>query len=306
MLTQILLSPSFGVGKSPTKPALMASSSPRIGPVPTVTSTGSAVDTPFCTAQLYTQGKEIVKEDTEHNQPPSHKEFITSSIVSTVKYDVTTATPRDVLRHALAVAPHGVKALLLSTKHRCGNSRRSPTLLLMKSYRSSYPLSTDFPSSPLVMSWMPGRRWRPGSIYSIPPLPSQIWSLSTSYPISMGNITSAVENDEPRTNNASEGGNNALNRAFNASHPSMWTSTLRKSHAEVETKYQQMSVGTATSEPVSKRWRVREARIKHVVESYNPVDKLDFLSKIGYLFWIYSFDITVLCDILYFCVIMIL
>ena len=112
----------------------------------------------------------------------------------------------------------------------------------------------------------------------------KIWSLSTSYSISMGNITSAVENDEPRTNNASEGGINALNRAFYASHPSMWTSTLRKSHAEVETKYQQMSVGTATSEPVSKRWTVREARIKHVVESYNPADKLDFLSKIGYLF----------------------
>ena len=102
------------------------------------------------------------------------------------------------------------------------------------------------------------------------------WLFSTSYPISMWNISSAVEYDEPRTNNASEGGNNALNRAFNASHPSMRTfiSTLRKFHAEVETKYQQMSVGTATS----------EARIKHIVESYNPADKLDFLRKIGYLF----------------------
>ena len=67
-----------------------------------------------------------------------------------------------------------------------------------------------------------------------------------------------------------------------------------------------MSVGTATSEPVVKRWRVREARIKHVVESYNPAEKLDFLRKIRYLFSVYSFDITVLCDILYFCVIMIL
>ena len=50
-----------------------------------------------------------------------------------------------------------------------------------------------------------------------------------------------------------------------------------------------MSVGIATSEPVAKRWRVREARIKHVVESYNPADKLDILRKIGYLFRIYSF-----------------
>ena len=90
----------------------------------------------------------------------------------------------------------------------CVGSRRSPTLLLMKSYRSSFSLSTDLPSFP------------------------------TSYPISMWNISSAAEYDEPRTNNASEGGNNTLNMAFNASHPSMWTfiSSLRKFHAEVETK----------------------------------------------------------------------
>ena len=49
------------------------------------------------------------------------------------------------------------------------------------------------------------------------------WLFSTSYPISMWNVTSAVEYDEPRTNNASEGGNNALNRAFKAAHPSLWT-----------------------------------------------------------------------------------
>ena len=55
-----------------------------------------------------------------------------------------------------------------------------------------------------------------------------------------------------------------------------------------------MSVGIATSEPIAKRWRVREARIKHVVESYNPAaDKLDFLRKIGYFFRIY----IALCNI---------
>ena len=93
------------------------------------------------------------------------------------------------------------------------------------------------------------------------------WSFFTSYPIFVWKISSAVEYDEPRTSNASEGGNNALNRASNSSHPSMWTfiSTLRKFHSEVETKYQQMSDDTATSEPVAKRWRVRKARIKHVV-----------------------------------------
>ena len=39
------------------------------------------------------------------------------------------------------------------------------------------------------------------------------------------------------TKNASERGNNALNRAFKAAHPSLWTflTKLRKFHAEVET-----------------------------------------------------------------------
>ena len=156
--------------------------------------------------------------------------------------------------------------------------------------------STDIPSSPVPIgdaldAWteMKTRIWilyPTRAITDYITYFKKIWLFSTSYPISMWNISSAVEYDEPRTNNASEGGNNALNRAFNASHPSMWTfiSTLRKFHAEAETKYQQISVGTATSEPSAKRWRVREARLKHVVESYNPADKLDFLRKIVYLF----------------------
>ena len=59
------------------------------------------------------------------------------------------------------------------------------------------------------------------------------WIFSTSYPISMWNISSAVEYDEPRTNNASEGGNNALNRAFNASHTSMWIVDLHLNTPQV-------------------------------------------------------------------------
>ena len=130
--------------------------------------------------------------------------------------------------------------------------------------------------------------------------------LSTVY----GLLSSAVEYDKPRTSNASEGGNNALNRAFNTAHPSMWTfiSTLRKFPAEVEIKYQHMSVGTVTSEPVPRDGESGKRGSSTLLRAtmYNLADKLDFLRKIGYLFWIYNFDITVLCDILYFCVIMIL
>ena len=55
-----------------------------------------------------------MKKHTEHNHPPSQKEVIKSSIVSTVMYDTTTATPGNFLRDALAVAPPDVKAILPS------------------------------------------------------------------------------------------------------------------------------------------------------------------------------------------------
>ena len=85
---------------------------------------------------------------------------------------------------------------------------------------------------------------------------------------------------------SSEVGNNALNRAFKAAHPSQWTfiTQLRKFHAEVETKYLQLAVGTMPSQPVAKKWRVRDGRLKRLVDNYNPSEKLDFIRKIGYMF----------------------
>ena len=97
----------------------------------------------------------------------------------------------------------------------------------------------------------------------------------------MWNVSNAVEHDQPRTNNASEGGN----RAFNASHPTLWTfiATLRKFHAEAETKYQ-ISLGTEPSQPVAKKWKVRDEKIKILMNNYNPGNKMDFMIKIGYMF----------------------
>ena len=112
------------------------------------------------------------------------------------------------------------------------------------------------------------------------------WLFSSAYPVRMWNVSDAVEHDQPRTNNASEGGNNALNRAFDASHPTLWTfiSTLRKFHAEAETKHLQISLGTAPSQPVAKKWKVRDEKIKILMNNYNPGNKMNFMIKIGYMF----------------------
>ena len=112
------------------------------------------------------------------------------------------------------------------------------------------------------------------------------WLFSSAYPVRMWNVSDAVEHNQPRTNNASEGGNNALNRAFHASHPTLWTfiSTLRKFHAEAEAKHLQISLGTAPSQPVAKKWKIRDEKIKILMNNYNPGNKMDFMIKIGYMF----------------------
>ena len=86
------------------------------------------------------------------------------------------------------------------------------------------------------------------------------WLFSTVYLPSLWNINSAVEYDEPRTNNASEGGNNALSSAFSSSHPSIWAfiETLQSFHSETELKYLQLAAGCQPTGRPKKKWRVRE------------------------------------------------
>ena len=113
------------------------------------------------------------------------------------------------------------------------------------------------------------------------------WLLSAVYPPSLWNISSAVEYDEPRTNNASEGGNNALNAAFSSTHPSIWVfiETLSKFHSETELKYLQISAGGQPTERPKKQWRVREEKLKRLVANYDPNAKMDFCRCIGYNYY---------------------
>ena len=110
------------------------------------------------------------------------------------------------------------------------------------------------------------------------------WIFNSSYPISMWNVSTAVEYDEPRTNNSSEGGNNGLARMFNSQHPSLWTfiDGLRAFHAEQEMKYQQLSQGESPNEPQRKKWREREAKLRMLVDNYDRSNKLDFIQKVSY------------------------
>ena len=72
----------------------------------------------------------------------------------------------------------------------------------------------------------------------------------------MWNVSTAVEYEEPRTNNASEGDDNGLARMFNSQHPSLWTfiDGLLAVHAEQEIKFQQLSQGVSPNEPQRRKW----------------------------------------------------
>ena len=114
-------------------------------------------------------------------------------------------------------------------------------------------LCSGFRSSLSATLSTPGRSLRRGFGFSTRPLRSRSTSptlkktllLSTIYPPSLWNINSAVEYDEPRTNKASEEGNNAINAAFSSTHPSIWVfiETLSKLHSETELKHIQMVAG---------------------------------------------------------------
>ena len=112
------------------------------------------------------------------------------------------------------------------------------------------------------------------------------YMLSNSYPPAKWNVSSAVEYNEPRTNNVSEGGNNALGHAFKSAHPQIWTFVdgLKSFHAEIEQKYLHKDSGRQVNEPIKVKWREREATLKRIVDNYNPNAKLDFIRTIGYHF----------------------
>lgn len=99
------------------------------------------------------------------------------------------------------------------------------------------------------------------------------------------NVNAAVEYGDPRTNNASEGGNNALNNATCATKPTIWAliKTLRKVNAKKETLFLQIQQKCHISNR-KKKWEQRDAKIRNMVENYNPAEKFKFMKSIGYNF----------------------
>ena len=95
-----------------------------------------------------------------------------------------------------------------------------------------------------------------------------------------------MHNGEPRTNNASEGGNNAINTAASTDHPSIWAfiPILRTCNAEMEQKLLLLQSGLNPDRKQHPRWASREEAIQRLVRSYKADAKLGMMRCLGYRF----------------------
>ena len=103
-------------------------------------------------------------------------------------------------------------------------------------------------------------------------------------------MSAAVEYDEPRTNNASEGGNKSLAAAFSSKHPTIWIfiRQLLAFHAEMELKYSQMSQGVAPNEQQRRKWQEQERRLNDLADNYNRLRSSSSFAASVYSFINYS------------------
>ena len=112
------------------------------------------------------------------------------------------------------------------------------------------------------------------------------WLYSTCYPREMWNMYESVKNKDPRTNNVSEGGNNAINIAAGVSHPKIvpFIKIIQRFNAEHESDLQQFTTGANPHRRRSaRRTRTieRDDRILAIVTSNDGFNLLSYLRRVA-------------------------
>ena len=112
------------------------------------------------------------------------------------------------------------------------------------------------------------------------------WIYSTKYPLEMWNCYAITLSDDPRTNNLSEGSNNALNVSAGCSSPTIckFVDILRRFNSEAELKILQSSTGMNANRKKRNKFVIRDERIKRTVLAYNPANKLSYCRSLGHLY----------------------
>ena len=110
--------------------------------------------------------------------------------------------------------------------------------------------------------------------------------LWTIYLREMWNIYELVKNEDPRTNNVSEGGNNAINIAAEVSRPKIvpFIKIIQRINAEHETDLQQFTTDLNPQRRKRTQTVERDDRISNIVNSYHGFNLLDYLRRIGNMY----------------------
>ena len=141
-----------------------------------------------------------------------------------------------------------------------------------------------------------GKNRRKGRLITTIPLWPRGHEVRRHCPPSLWNCCAATLDGDPRTNNASERGNNALKHATTSNNPCIWSfvPTIRALNSEMEQKLLLLWQNIDPERPQRPRWRFREETIKRLVETYNSADKVGTMRAIGLKFEYFN-----LCIILY-------
>ena len=114
--------------------------------------------------------------------------------------------------------------------------------------------------------------------------------LNGNYDIDLWNCYGQTLSGLPRTNNASEGGNNSINVAFGCSKPSIWRclDKIKEFRAQTDLVIVQYLVGQSNSVRARKKWINREMKIKDIVSQYDSNNNSSdycrrYLRRLSYL-----------------------
>ena len=112
------------------------------------------------------------------------------------------------------------------------------------------------------------------------------WLYSTQYPRDMWSMYQSVLDNDPRTNNVSEGGNNAINTAAGCSHPTIipFVKILQRYNAEQEAKINQFNTAQNPNRRARTATKDRDERIFRIVSRYDGLNLLSYMRRIGHLY----------------------
>ena len=111
--------------------------------------------------------------------------------------------------------------------------------------------------------------------------------LHGNYDFALWKVYQRTLDGRPRTNNVSEGGNNAIRVAFGCSNPVIWKclDKVKEFQGQTDLVIRQHLTGQDNNIPPRRKWVTRERRIKNIVATYNSsMDKLHYLNNLGCLF----------------------